>query len=251
MNRPTGTVLHPLAWCFKEHFSRMTKYRTILMFGPPGSGKGTQGKTLGTLPGFFHCSCGDVFRSMDVRSKLGKAFLKYSGKGQLVPDEITIRLWQSWIKSCLDTHVYRPNIDRLILDGIPRNQCQAKLMAGVLAVERIFHLSGVPEEAIALRNQKRALKDNRLDDASEEVVRRRLEVYQNESAALLAYYPPELITRVDATQPPHMVLGEIISTLVALDRQQPPEQTTMPANPQSYRTDLSLVSKEQTNRTAI
>src|SRR5438094_9161814 len=69
------------------------KYNTFILFGAPGSGKGTQGKTLGTIPRFYHCACGDVFRSIDTRSKVGKAFLDYSSKGKLVPDEITVELW--------------------------------------------------------------------------------------------------------------------------------------------------------------
>ena len=62
-----------------------TKYRTYLIFGAPGSGKGTQGRTLGTIPRFFHCACGDVFRSIDTRTSLGKAFLEYSSRGSLFP----------------------------------------------------------------------------------------------------------------------------------------------------------------------
>ena len=73
------------------------KYKTFLLFGAPGSGKGTQGKTLGTIPRFYHCACGDVFRSIDTRSKVGKAFLDYSSRGQLVPDEITVELWREAI----------------------------------------------------------------------------------------------------------------------------------------------------------
>ena len=65
-----------------------SKYKSILLFGAPGSGKGTQGKILGTIPGFFHCACGDVFRAVDVRSDFGKAFLDYSSRGQLVPDDL-------------------------------------------------------------------------------------------------------------------------------------------------------------------
>jgi adenylate kinase len=192
----------------------MTKYRTILIFGPPGSGKGTQGKTLGTLPGFFHCACGDVFRAIDTRTQVGAAFLEYSSKGQLVPDEITIQLWQARIRSCIETSAFKPEIDRLVLDGIPRNPRQAKLMAEVLAVERIFNLTNVSDAVIALRLQKRALKDNRLDDASDEVVRRRLEVHKNESAALLNCYPSNLITKIDATQLPYVVLCDILSSLM-------------------------------------
>ncbi|MDZ4287921.1 MAG: nucleoside monophosphate kinase, partial [Prosthecobacter sp.] len=104
------------------------KYRAILLFGPPGSGKGTQGKALGSLPGFFHCSCGDVFRSMDLRTELGRAFLEHSSQGRLVPDEITIQLWLARIRSCVETGVFKPDEDRLVLDGIPRIARQAALM---------------------------------------------------------------------------------------------------------------------------
>src|SRR5436309_1991173 len=77
------------------------RYNTFILFGAPGSGKGTQGKTLGTIPRFYHCACGDVFRSIDTRTKVGKAFLEYSSKGQLVPDEITVELWREAIDAAV------------------------------------------------------------------------------------------------------------------------------------------------------
>ena len=67
------------------------KYRTILLFGAPGSGKGTQGKILGTVPGYFHFACGDAFRNLRIEDPMGKAFIEYSSEGQLVPDETTDR----------------------------------------------------------------------------------------------------------------------------------------------------------------
>jgi adenylate kinase len=195
----------------------MTKYRTILLFGPPGSGKGTQGKALGTLPGFFHCCCGDVFRTIDVRTEPGAAFLCYSSKGQLVPDEITIQLWQARIKSCVESHTFNPATDCLVLDGIPRTPHQAQLMEDALFVEKVFHLTGVSDETIFQRLQRRALKDNRLDDASDEVVRRRLDVYKSESASLLNHYSSSIVTPIDATRQPHIVLSEILASLVGLE----------------------------------
>jgi adenylate kinase len=63
------------------------KYRSILLFGAPDVGKGTQGKILGAIPHFFHCACGDVFRNLRHDSPLGKIFIKYSSHGQSVPDE--------------------------------------------------------------------------------------------------------------------------------------------------------------------
>ena len=75
------------------------QYDTFLFFGAPGSGKGTQGQVLGRLPRFFHCACGDVFRSLDTRTPLGQEFLHYSSQGMLVPDELTVRLWKTKIEA--------------------------------------------------------------------------------------------------------------------------------------------------------
>ena len=169
---------------------------------------------MGSLPGFFHCACGDVFRSIDVHTEVGAAFLKYSSKGQMVPDDITVQLWQSRIKSCVESRAFKPETDRLVLDGIPRNQYQARLMNEVLVVERIFFLTGALDEAIALRLQKRALKDNRLNDASDAVVRRRLEIYKNESISSPDYYPPASITSINAMSLPHIVLCKILNSLI-------------------------------------
>ena len=70
------------------------QYRTYLLLGAPGSGKGTQGKILGNIPRFFHLSMGDVFRALDTRTVIGQKFIDYSSRGQLVPDEITMELLQ-------------------------------------------------------------------------------------------------------------------------------------------------------------
>src|SRR6187455_1970805 len=104
-----------------ESQSDRVKYRTILLFGAPGAGKGTQGKILGTIPKFFHCACGDVFRAATADSALGRVFLEYSSRGQLVPDEPTIELWRQFIKNSERTGRFQPQQHTLVLDGIPRN----------------------------------------------------------------------------------------------------------------------------------
>jgi len=190
------------------------KYKTYLLFGAPGSGKGTQGKTLGTIPRFFHCACGDVFRSLDTRTPLGQAFLEYSSKGQLVPDEITIKLWKARIEDSVSSHTFKPDIDHLVLDGIPRDINQAKIMEEMISVEKVFHLTCPDRSELVARLKKRALKENRLDDASEGVIRARLETYDNESKPLLEYYGPEYIARINAMQPPAKVLLDILKTIV-------------------------------------
>jgi len=190
------------------------KYRTHLLFGPPGSGKGTQGKILGNIPRFFHCACGDVFRSIDTRTQVGRAFLDYSSKGELVPDEITVKLWMARIGDTVGAHTFKPDIDSLVLDGIPRNVPQAEIMGDMIEVRKVFHLSCPDRSALVTRLKKRALKENRFDDANEETIRRRLATYDEESKPVLEYYGPTLTKDIDATQPPVKVLSDLLRTIL-------------------------------------
>jgi adenylate kinase len=189
------------------------KYQTYLLFGAPGSGKGTQGRTLGSIPRFFHCPCGDVFRSIDTRTAVGQAFLEYSGKGQLVPDDITVKLWKAAIDAAVEAHKFKPDIDILVLDGIPRNVAQAKIMEELIEVKKVFHLSCPNRDALFARLKKRALKDNRLDDANDEVIKKRLATYEEESKPVLNYYSKDRITCLDATEPPAKVLMHILESV--------------------------------------
>ena len=192
------------------------KYRTFILFGAPGSGKGTQGKTLGTIPRYFHCPCGDVFRSIDTRTKVGKAFLEYSSKGQLVPDEITVELWKEAIHAAVDAHKFKPDIDILVLDGIPRNVNQAKIMREMIDVEKVFHLACPNRETLFQRLKKRALKDNRLDDANLDIIRERLETYERETKPVLDFYGPKIVHQVDSSQTPLHVLRQVLETIAKL-----------------------------------
>ncbi|MGD7654180.1 MAG: adenylate kinase family protein [Verrucomicrobiales bacterium] len=188
----------------------------IIILGAPGSGKGTQGKILGSIPRFFHCACGDVFRSLDTRTVLGQKFVEYSSRGELVPDELTIELWKAQIQHLADSHIYKPDIDFLVLDGIPRNVEQARLLDEHVDVEHVFHLSCPNREELARRMRKRALKDNRMDDANESVIQQRLATYEAETKPILEYYPPEKVTNVDATALPIQVLTEVIDVIVRI-----------------------------------
>ena len=192
------------------------RYRTLLIFGAPGSGKGTQGATIGSIPRFHHFACGDVFRSLDTRTKLGQAFLEYSSRGELVPAEITVELWQSQIRASVEAHQFKPDLDYLVLDGIPRTVEQARLMETMIDVKQVFHLTCPDRGELVRRLNKRALKDNRLDDANEKVIRQRLETYEAESKPVLEHYGAALTRNIDATQPPVKVLLEILQTVVSL-----------------------------------
>ncbi|WP_050031045.1 nucleoside monophosphate kinase [Verrucomicrobium sp. BvORR034] len=199
------------------------KFRTFLMFGAPGSGKGTQGKVLGTIPRFYHMACGDVFRSLDTRTALGQEFVNYSSRGQLVPDETTVKLWRANIHDHDKTHRFKPDIDFLVLDGIPRNVEQAKFMEQDIDVLQVFHLSCPDRAELARRLRKRALKDNRFDDASDEVIQKRIRTYEEESKPILDYYSSgkyagrNIVTDIDAGQPPAKVVHHILSRIMELD----------------------------------
>lgn len=193
-----------------------TKRPAFLILGAPGSGKGTQGKILGSIPRFFHCACGDVFRSLDTRTAIGQRFVHYSSRGELVPDELTIELWKAQVDNWSDSHVYKPDIDFLVLDGIPRNVPQAEMIANFLEIHQVFHLSCPDREELARRMRKRALKDNRMDDASDRVIQQRIATYEAETKPILEFYSDALVTDIDATQPPVEVLNDIISKIVSL-----------------------------------
>jgi adenylate kinase len=190
----------------------MTRYVTYLFMGAPGSGKGTQGKVLGNVPRFFHCACGDVFRSLDLRTPLGQRFIEYSSKGLLVPDDLTVELWRTKIEAQVLEAEFKPDIDALVLDGIPRNVNQAKLMERLIDVKQVFHLSCPNRDELVRRLRKRAIKDNRLDDANEEVIRKRLLTYEEETKPVLDFYNGS-VTMIDALQPPVKVLQDIIGAI--------------------------------------
>jgi len=190
------------------------KYRTLLLFGAPGAGKGTQGKSLGTVPNFFHCACGDVFRSLKTDSQIGSVFLEYSSRGELVPDQPTIDLWRYFIDGSTKTGRFHPEQDTLVLDGIPRNVHQAEMLKDALEVVAVFYLLCTKVDNLVDRLQRRALKENRLDDANIDVIRNRLKTYERESKPVLNFYGKKLLHRINADQTPAKVLVDILRHVV-------------------------------------
>jgi adenylate kinase len=186
------------------------KYRTILLFGAPGSGKGTQGKILGTVPGFFHFACGDAFRNLRIEDPMGRVFVEYSSRGELVPDEATINLWRKNIKASTADGEFVSDRDILVLDGIPRNVHQAKMLKDTLDVRAVINLACADQGKMIERLQRRALRENRLDDANLEVIRKRLETYETETRPVLDYYGPSLVFKVDSIESPMNVLRRIL-----------------------------------------
>ena len=189
------------------------KFNTILLFGAPGSGKGTQGHTLGSIPGLVHVACGEIFRDLRVGTPLGRVFLDYSSRGALVPDDFTVQLWEEHIEGLIRLGRYDPVTDILILDGIPRNVAQARLMDNYIDVKRLYYLDCADKGKMVLRLKRRALHENRLDDASDETIQTRLYVYEAETAPLLSHYPPDKVCRVDTGRSPVEVLADILADM--------------------------------------
>jgi len=192
------------------------KYRTILLFGSPGSGKGTQGKILGSIPDFFHFACGDAFRNLRIDDPIGRVFIEFSSRGQLVPDEPTINLWAKNIQASTLDGEFNPAKDTLVLDGIPRNRHQAEMLQDTLDVKAVLNLTCADESKMIERLQRRALRENRLDDANLEVIKERLQTYQSETKPVLDFYGPKLVHNIDSTQSPLNVLRQILDILVRI-----------------------------------
>ena len=189
------------------------RYRTILLFGAPGSGKGTQGKILGSIPNLFHFACGDAFRNLRIDDPIGRVFIEYSSRGQLVPDEPTIDLWRKNIEASTMDGEFNPQRDTLVLDGIPRNLQQAEMLKDTLEVKAVFNLTCSDLNKMVERLQRRALRENRLDDANLEVIRKRLEVYERDTKRVLEFYGPTLVHTIDSTQSPLKVLRDILEII--------------------------------------
>ena len=192
---------------------------TILLFGAPGVGKGTQGHILGRIPGFFHLACGEVFRSIDISSPEGQEIYQYTSHGQLVPDDLTMRIWAKALDNQIAAGAYKPHEDMLVLDGIPRNVNQAKILENHVKILRVVHLVCSDEESMIHRMKRRAIKENRADDANESVIRHRFDVYHAESAPVLNFYRDELISDVEAIATPAEVLHDVLQVLIPVQNE--------------------------------
>ena len=158
----------------------------LILFGPPGSGKGTQASKLVEKFKLLHISTGDLFRyEMGHNTELGQLAKDYMSKGQLVPDEVTIGMLKNKLDSTKEAQGY-------ILDGFPRTITQAEALDKLLEEKNqsiSFLLSlDVDDEEIVQRIMLRGKTSGRPDDNDEEIVRKRIQVYNEETAPVFDYY---------------------------------------------------------------
>jgi len=184
----------------------------------PGSGKGTQGGVLGQLPDLVHISMGDIFRKIPRTGKFGREIERYTSHGLMVPDDLTVRIFERHLMILDLQELVLPEQHTLILDGLPRSYAQAERLADIIDVTQIFHLKIIDTEKATDRLRARALRENRLDDMSEEVIHRRLQMYYDETFKTLSFYPNELIFDVDAGRRAIDVLCDIVNRLAAIKK---------------------------------
>ena len=188
-------------------------FRSILIFGQPGAGKGTLGKFLSTAGNHFHLSSGDIFRGLDPETPTGRLYHTYASKGHLVPDEVTVEIWRQYVSGLIATNRYFPKKQFLLLDGIPRTPKQAEMFDKYIKVEHIIVLEMHNIDGLIARMKKRALIEKRADDADESVLKTRMNVYERDTKSLLAHYPETLISRFNADQKPLEVLRDVLVKL--------------------------------------
>jgi adenylate kinase len=158
----------------------------LILFGPPGSGKGTQAAYLVEKYGFLHISTGDLFRfEMGNNTPLGLEAKSYMEKGQLVPDSVTIGMLRNKVEA-------NPNVPGYIFDGFPRTIPQSEALDELLAenhaaVSALIMLD-VPDDEITKRILLRGESSGRADDLDEAIIRKRIEVYKNETTPVFDYY---------------------------------------------------------------
>jgi len=158
----------------------------IVLFGPPGAGKGTQSEKIIEKYQLAHLSTGDIFRAnIKGVTELGKLAKSYIDKGQLVPDEVTISMLESEVNK-------NPEAKGFIFDGFPRTQPQAEALDKFLASKNTAITSmialEVPEDELKVRLAGRAKTSGRSDDADPAVIQQRIDTYNKETAPVKDFY---------------------------------------------------------------
>ena len=184
----------------------------IIMFGPPGAGKGTQAKLLSDRFGFSYIATGDMFRNhIKNQTELGRLAQSFIDKGDLVPDEVTVNMIKEEIEK-------NPGAGGFIFDGFPRTTVQAEVLDEFLRnanqkVDAVFALE-VPEKILVERILNRGKTSGRKDDTDPETIKHRLNKYHTETEPLKDYYfRRQVLHQIDGLQSIEKI-HELISSVI-------------------------------------
>lgn len=189
--------------------------QAISFFGPPGSGKGTQAKILSSFSNVVHLSTGELFRSMPKDHPFFARARSFTQRGELVPDEDVLSLLCDYIEGLEKTFRLCRKRDLLLLDGMPRNAAQAKLiLEAKIDLKAIVHLELKNEEELCKRLAKRAKLEGRVDDASIDAIKERLRLYRQESCKALEILGEQApLHQINAARPCAEVSSDLCQAL--------------------------------------
>ncbi len=177
----------------------------LVLVGPPGAGKGTQAAVLSEQLAVPHISSGDLFRAnIDNSTPLGQEAKSYLDAGELVPDKVTNEMVRQRLAESDAQNGF-------LLDGFPRTTPQADVLAGILS-ENGMELTAVLQFDVPREELVRRLLERGRSDDTEDLIRRRLAVYDSETAPLLEYYQGKVVA-IDAVGPEGEITSRVLKSL--------------------------------------
>ncbi len=173
-------------------------YNSILLFGCPGSGKGTQGKLIARNNMFFFFSLGELFRKFKITDSLGKIYQEFASSGKSLPDEYAINICKKALCCNVFLRNFNPIEQILVLDGFPRSYKQYKEMDNFINIKVAIYL--LCDNDIALKRilHRKKNKSNRIEDQKKQIILNRINEYRNTIEPLIELIPKEKVVKLNS-----------------------------------------------------